>query len=98
MMQATRMPQPNRRTVAAELALGEELELLVVGVARDRARGADPPRGGGRGGRRGAGEAEVDGLADGPEGVGALGELVREGECGFLDERGLRLEHGCESC
>ena len=71
-MQRARVREPARGAVTPEGALWKQFQLLVVGVARDRARGTYTPRGGGRGGRRGAGEAEVDGLADVPEGVGAM--------------------------
>jgi hypothetical protein len=81
-VQDARVRERGRRAVAPEAALGEQLDLLVVRVARDGARGAEPAR-------RGAGEAEVDGLAERPARVGAGGELVRERGGGLVDERVL---------
>lgn len=77
------------RTVAAEVPFREEFELFVVSVAGYGAGGADAAG-------EGAGEAEVDGLADVALGVGAVSKLVGEGEGGFLDEGGLGFEVGCE--
>ena len=79
------MPQRPRRAIAPELPLGEQFELLMVGVAGDGARRADAAA-------LVAGVAEVDGLTDVAKRVGALGELVREREGGLLKEVGLGLE------
>lgn len=58
-----------RGTVAAEMAFREELNLFVVGVARDGAGGADSAW-------CGTGEAEVDCLSDVTHTEGAARELV----------------------
>lgn len=61
----------------------------MVGVARDTAGRADASR-------LCAGEAEVDGLPDGSERVGALRELVGEGFGGLFDESAVVLCEGGE--
>ena len=76
-----------RGAVAPEATLREELELLVVSVACNRTRRADPSWGAGSG--WGASEAEVDSLADGPKRVRALRELVGEREGGLLQKARL---------
>ena len=88
-VQGARVGNTRRRTVAAKTAFGKELDLLVVGVAGDGAGGADAARGG-------TGEAEIDGLSDGPHGEGAAGELVGEGECCLAEEGILRSDEVVE--
>jgi hypothetical protein len=67
--------------------LEEQRDLLVVRVARNDARGAEPAR-------LGAGETQVDGLrlAEVFAGVRAGGEFVRECGDGLADERILGVE------
>ena len=74
--------QGSCRTVASEMAFGEELDLLVVAVARDRARGAEAAG-------DGACEAEIDALANIPTLKGAGVEGVGEGEGGLAHEVSL---------
>lgn len=76
-------------TVTHKVPLREELELFVVGMARNGTCRTDARR---RGRGRGASEAEVDGLADGPEAVSAGAEGVGECSGGFGKERVLLFE------
>ena len=62
-----------RRTIAAEVALGEELDLLVISVTADRASLAEPA------GDR-ASDAEIDRLLGRAELVCAFVKLMGEGE------------------
>lgn len=71
-MQRTRMRHRPRRTITPKPALRKQFELFMVRMTRDGTRGTYPSR-------EGTGETEVYGLADVAEGVGAGGELVREG-------------------
>jgi hypothetical protein len=77
------MRNGSRRTVTAEVAFREELDLFVVGVASDRAGGTYSTRGG-------TGQAEVDSLFDWPHAKGTARELVRQGERGLAKQRILR--------
>ena len=57
----------------------KQLNLFVVGMARDRARVTNPSG-------SGTSQAEVDGLSDVAFVVSALGESVREGKGSLTDE------------
>ena len=81
------MVHHTRRAVAAEAALREELELLVVGVAGDGARRANAAL-------LSAGMAQIDCLANVAEAVSALREEVGKRLGGLLKETLLVVEQG----